>query len=182
MRIHVPDTHAATPMAYLMSTHAVEIARAGADFSKAVYVHSTFSLREFEAARVRTAQINGCVMCKAWRSARDVPTYLDSLGAPGHTSVISNGPAPDEAFYLNVAKWRDSDIFTERERVAIEYAELMGLDPDGLAFNDAFWSRAKAVFSDSEVVEMAFSIGSWIGLGRLIHVLGLDGASACQIG
>jgi alkylhydroperoxidase family enzyme len=32
-----------------------------------------------------------------------------------------------------------------------------------------------AHFSDAEIVDATFSIGSWMALGRLTHVLELDG-------
>lgn len=38
--------------------------RSAADFSKAVYTKSKLSLPEFEAARARTAEINGCLVCQ----------------------------------------------------------------------------------------------------------------------
>ncbi|RJG01350.1 carboxymuconolactone decarboxylase family protein [Noviherbaspirillum sedimenti] len=181
MRVHIPERHASNPVAYVMSTHAEDIVRAGINFSKETYSRSSLSLREFEAARTRTAQINGCVLCKAWRSARDVPGYLESLGAESHASVVQNGPAPDEMFYQSVSNWQNTDLFSERERIAIEYAELMGLEPNELAYNEDFWRRAKAIFTDNELVDLSFCLAAWIGLGRAIHVLGLDNAAACQI-
>ncbi len=39
--------------------------------SLAVYAKSTLGLREFEAARLRIAQINGCIVCMDWRTDRD---------------------------------------------------------------------------------------------------------------
>ena len=44
-------------------------------FSDAVYNKSSLPLREFEAARVRMAQINDCNVCLNWRTARDVPSH-----------------------------------------------------------------------------------------------------------
>ncbi len=38
---------------------------------RAVYEHTTLGLREFEAARLRIAQINGCLFCQDWRTERD---------------------------------------------------------------------------------------------------------------
>ena len=45
----------------------------------------------------------------------------------------TNGPAPDEAFYAAVHEWRTSPVLSEREKLAIEYAEKVGLDPKALA-------------------------------------------------
>ena len=50
----------------------------------------------------------------------------------------------------------------------------MGEAPKGLKQDEAFWERMHSSFSDAEIVDMTFSIGSWIALGRLTHVLDLD--------
>lgn len=44
---------------------------AASNFSLSVYAHTTLGLREFEAARLRIAQINGCAFCLGWRTERD---------------------------------------------------------------------------------------------------------------
>jgi alkylhydroperoxidase family enzyme len=41
--------------------------------------------------------------------------------------------------------------------------------------DEAFWTKMRAHFSDAEIVDATFSIGSWMALGRLTHVLELDG-------
>ena len=50
-----------------------------AKFSAAVYEHSTLSLREFEAARIRIAQVNHCSFCLDWRTERDGERVDESL-------------------------------------------------------------------------------------------------------
>jgi alkylhydroperoxidase family enzyme len=94
-------------------------------------------------------------------------------------SVADRGPAPDEAFYRSVSEWRTSPLYSLRERVAIEYAERMGTDPKGLAADDQFWARAKGAFSDAEIVDLSYCIGTWIANGRVAHVLGWD--TVCSI-
>src|SRR3546814_13621170 len=123
MRIEIPDEHQLQPTAYVATTHAKDIVAAAFAFSKATYEHSLLSLREFEAARARTAQINGCLLCQNWRSDRDTVAYLESLGGAGESIATRGGAAPDEAFYDAVADWRQSALFSERERIAVEYAE-----------------------------------------------------------
>jgi alkylhydroperoxidase family enzyme len=54
----------------------------------------------------------------------------------------------------------------------------MGLTPHEIAGDEDFWSRAKAVFSDDEIVDLTYSIAAWIGTGRALHALGLD--SVCS--
>jgi hypothetical protein len=120
-RIVIPDQFADNPTSFVLATHAREISDAALAYSKAVYQHSMVSLREFEGARARVAQINGCLVCQKFRSARDVPGYMEGIGGNPARAISGHGhPEPDEAFYEAVAQWRESPLFSERERLAIE--------------------------------------------------------------
>lgn len=175
-RVHVPAEYADDPSAYVWSRYAPEIGAAAGGYSRAVYEHSTMSLREMEAARIRTAHINGCMLCIGMRASRDLAGHLERSGGNPSIAVSSRGdPEPDEAFYAAVLDWRTSDAFSPREQLAIEYAERLGEAPKSMDEDEVFWSRMHANFSDAEIVDMTFSIGSWIALGRLTHVLKLDG-------
>ena len=103
------------------------MAAAGFAFSTAIYRHSRLSHRESEAARVRTAQINGCRICQAWRGAADTPALLAAAGAGDGPSVVDNGPVPDEAFYQAITDWRGSPLFSPRERAAIAFFGIRGI-------------------------------------------------------
>ena len=52
--------------------YAKEISGAGNAFAYSIYEHSKLPLRVFEAARIATAMINGCMICMNWQSKRDV--------------------------------------------------------------------------------------------------------------
>ncbi len=153
---------------------APELARATADLALAIYTKSNLSLREFEAARMATAYINGCMICQMGRSATNLAPYVKSIGGDPAASVLKNGPAPDEAFYQEVRDWQNSGLFSPRERLAIEMAEGMGSAPRELAVDEAFWERARALFSDRELMDLCLCIGGWMGAGRAFHVLGID--------
>jgi alkylhydroperoxidase family enzyme len=176
MRIDLPAEHQDRPFAHVAKHYAPEIVTAGGAFGTAPYQYSKLSLRELEAARYRTAQINGCIVCKNFRGARDFPGLFQVFGGELDSSVYTRGPAPDEAFYENVASWRDYPGFSERERLAIRYAEGLGQAPDQIAQDEEFWARAKAVYSDDEIVDLSYSIAAWMGVGRAMHALGLDAA------
>jgi alkylhydroperoxidase family enzyme len=175
MRINVPETHQSNPVAYVAKTFAPSIVAAGMGYSTVAYQTSRLSLREFEGARARTAEINGCRVCRSFRAARDLPGFFRSFGGDASASILTHGPAPDEAFYENVSNWKSYPRFSERERLAIAYAEGMGLAPQVVAADDELWGRMKAAFTDDEIVDLTYCIGAWIGLGRATHVLGLDG-------
>jgi alkylhydroperoxidase family enzyme len=158
----------------LSNAYAPEIVRAAGNFSTQAYQHSKLSLRELEAARYRTAQINGCLVCQGFRAGRDFPQMFEGFGGDLESSVYRNGPAPDEEFYAQVQNWRDWAGYSERERLAIAYAEGFGEAPREIAADESFWARMKAVYSDEEIVDLTYCIGSWIANGRAAHVLGLD--------
>ncbi|MCP2276126.1 carboxymuconolactone decarboxylase family protein [Nocardia amikacinitolerans] len=146
------------PIGYVWGEMVPGIGIAASGFSLAVYEHSTLGLREFEAARLRIAQINGCVFCLDWRTERD-------------------GVKVEEEFADAVTAWRTTDAFDERTRLAAEYAERYATDHHNL--DEEFWARMKAHYGQTEIVELSMSIGSWLAFGRLNHVLGLD--TACVL-
>lgn len=174
IRIDVPAAQSHDPYGFAGANHAREIMAAAGGFSKAVYTHSRLSLREFEGARSRTAAINGCLICQAFRAARDTPAMFAGNGVRPPHLVSDNGPAPDEAFYAAVSEWRTSPLFSDRERLAIEFAERFAEEPKALSADEDFWTRAHAAFDDGEIVDLAHSVASWVGLGRVAHVLGFD--------
>jgi alkylhydroperoxidase family enzyme len=141
------------PIMHVWGDLVPHIGVAASRFSMSVYEHTTLGLREFEAARLRIAQVNGCLLCQDWRTERDGVTVEDTFPAA-------------------VEDWRTSRDLDDRARLAAEYAERYALDHHGL--DDAFWTRMKAHDSDREIVELSMCLGSWLAFGRLNRVLGLD--------
>lgn len=158
MTMHIDIPEGQEPIGYVWGDMVPGIGMAAANFSLSVYAHTTLGLREFEAARLRVAQINGCMFCLDWRTERD-------------------GLKVEEEFADAVTGWRTTDAFDERTRMAAEYAERYALDHHGL--DEEFWGRMTACYSQREIVELSMSIGSWLAFGRLNHVLGLD--SVCVL-
>lgn len=177
MRIDVPQAgDPGRAFETLSNAYAPEIVRAAGAFSTTAYQHTKLTLREIEAARFRTAQINGCMVCMGFRAGRDFPQMFEGFGGDLESSVYRNGPAPDEEFYAQVENWRDWPGYSERERLAIQYAEGIGEAPKAIAVDKDFWARMKKAYSDAEIVDLTYCIGSWIANGRAAHVLGLDNA------
>ena len=110
------------------------------------------------------------------RAARDLPGHIErSGGDAAKAAEVRDNTPPDEAFYAAVLNWRDATEFSPRERLAIEYAERLGETPQSMDTDEAFWTAMHTHFSDREIVDLTFSIGSWMALGRFTHVLALDG-------
>ncbi|MGW7208530.1 carboxymuconolactone decarboxylase family protein [Streptomyces sp. NPDC054837] len=156
MQIDIPQ--GADPILHVWGDLVPGIGPAASAFSLAVYEYTTLGLREFEAARLRVAQINGCLFCLDWRTER-------------------GGEKVEEGFLDAVTQWRTTGAFDERTRLAAEYAERYALDHHGL--DGDFWARFTAHYSQAEIVELSMCIGSWLAFGRLNHVLGLD--TACTL-
>ena len=158
MRIEVPEGK--HPINYVWGEMVAGIGPAAARFAQAVYEHRTLGMREFEAARLRIAQINGCLFCLDWRTEID-------------------GQKVEDTFLDAVEGWRTTDAFDERTRLAAEYAERYALDHHGL--DDDFWTRFGAAYDEREQVELTMCIGSWLAFGRLNHVFGLDAACVLPV-
>jgi alkylhydroperoxidase family enzyme len=129
--------------------------------SGAVYQHSALPLRVREIARMRIAEDNECQVCRNTR----------------HGQGESEGV--DEEFYRHVTDWRDWPGYTERERIAAEFAERIATDHRALRDDEDFWSRCKAHFDDAEILDLGICCSLWLGSGRLMRVL--DVAQACKI-
>lgn len=151
MIIDIPEGK--DPILYVWGEMVPGIGPAASKFAMSIYEDGTLGLREFEAARLRIAQINGCLFCQDWRTEKD-------------------GVKVEDTFADAVTDWRTTTDFDDRTRLAAEYAERYALDHHGL--DDSFWARMKVHYSDTEIVELSMCLGSWIAFGRLNRVLGLD--------
>ena len=80
MIIDIPEGK--DPIGYVWGEMVPGIGLAASNFSLSVYSHTTLGLREFEAARLRIAQINGCIFCLDWRTERDGQIYYWHADVP----------------------------------------------------------------------------------------------------
>jgi len=121
--------------------------------SEAVYGNTQLALREREAARWTIALINDCVVCQDTRAK----------AASDHDV--------DEGFYAEVASWTTSTALSDRERLAAEFAQRFALDH--LAMDDDFWARLHAAYADDELADLTMCCGMFLGLGRILAVIGV---------
>lgn len=180
-RVFVPDEYAAEPSAYVHTNYRPDLSSALLHLGITVYERTRLSAREVEAARVRTAQLNGCRTCQTWRAERDLPGVFARRGRSGEGSFLERGPLPDATFYAAIGvDWRGSEVFDERERLAIEYAERMGSDPHSFDTAGEFWDRMHRHYDDGEIVDLTICVASFIAGGRFLHALDIDPA-VCAI-
>lgn len=130
-----------------------------ATFSNKVYEKSTLPEHEREMARMRIAEINGCVVCLETRAG-----------------AMAADPA-SEAKYAEVSNWRTSDLYSPRERLAIETAERFATDHRSM--DQAFFDRLRAEFDDAEILDLLVCISAFLANGRLVNVL--DVTASCPI-
>ncbi len=65
---------------------------------------------------------------------------------------------------------RQSDAYSEREKVALEYADVIMWDPGSA--DDALWERLTKHFDTEELVELGYWIGFTFGGQRWLKTLG----------
>lgn len=84
---------------------------------------------------VRVSQINHCPFC------------IDLNGA----TLLRRGVSEDKLWALD--DWRSSNLFDERERVALEYAEAMSYSDRGV--DDGLMVRVRQHFDEDAVIELS---------------------------
>jgi len=94
---------------------------------------------------LRASQINGCAFC--------VDMHWKDMRAAGES---------DERIH-SVSVWRESPLYSERERAALELCEAMTLVAETRVPDDV-WERASAAFDQDELAQLIFAItaiNSW---------------------
>ncbi len=125
------------------------------------YERSELPAAEREMARMRIAQLNACDACATFR-------------AP---SVVAAGVTED--LYAHLDDYATWPGYTERQRLAIEFAERFAADHRNI--DDAFFVRLRAHFADAEVLDLTLCCAVFVGLGRTLEVLGISEGCALEI-
>lgn len=84
-----------------------------------------------------------------------------------------------EAKLAAVAAWRDSDLFDEAERAALEYAERVTHTDQSV--DDALFARLQAHFSEAQLVELAAVIALENFRSKFNPSLGVEAQGFCLI-
>jgi AhpD family alkylhydroperoxidase len=111
---------------------------------------SSLGVRLVDLVLLRVSQINGCAFCidMHWRDLikQDVdPRHLNAL-----------------------AGWHEAPFFSDRERAALHWAELITATPHSDASDDEF-AKLREHFSDTEIAELGFTIAT-INAWNLLNV------------
>jgi alkylhydroperoxidase family enzyme len=79
----------------------------------------------------------------------------------------------------HVAQWRRSELYTSRERLALELAERMTYTR--LRVTDAFFRRLRREFTDEELVELAAVIALENFRSKFNTVFGIESGESCPL-
>ena len=101
-----------------------------------------------ELVYLRVSQINGCAYC--------LNLHTNSLLKAGET----------QRRIAEVAGWRVSDQYSEKERAALNWAEQLTNISTSHA-DDESYEALKKVFSDKEISDLTFAISLMNGMNRL---------------
>lgn len=101
-----------------------------------------------ELVKTRASQINGCAWC--------LDMHTKDARARGET---------EQRLYL-LSAWREAPCFTERERAALLWTELVTvIDPHGV--EDAAYDEARKHFDEKSLVNLTLAIIAINGWNRL---------------
>jgi alkylhydroperoxidase family enzyme len=79
----------------------------------------------------------------------------------------------------NVPRFRESPLFNERERVALEFAERMTIT--GEKVDDELFARVRSHFSEAETVELAAAAALENFRSKFNTALGIEAQGFCVL-
>ncbi|WP_419907939.1 carboxymuconolactone decarboxylase family protein [Hoeflea sp.] len=94
-----------------------------------------------ELVKTRASQINGCAYC----------IHM-------HTGDARKAGESEERLYL-LSAWRESSLYTLRERAALEWTEALTLIAETAAPDDVY-ERLRAHYTEEEMVKLTLLIGA----------------------
>lgn len=94
-----------------------------------------------ELVKLRASQINGCAYC----------IHM-------HTTDLRKQGEPEMRLYM-LAAWRESSLYTSRERAALAWTDALTRISDTHA-PDADYALVKAAFTETEQVNLTLAIGA----------------------
>jgi AhpD family alkylhydroperoxidase len=106
---------------------------------------------------MRVSQINGCAYC------------LDM-----HSKDARAAGESEQRLYLLPA-WRETRLYSERERIALQWAEELTELTSPEAVSDALYERASQLFEEAALVDLTLlvvSINSWNRISLAARTIG----------
>ena len=102
-----------------------------------------------ELVLMRVSQINGCAYC--------LDMHSKDARAAGET---------EQRLYMLPA-WRETQVYSEREQVALAWAEELTELASHEAVSDALYARARELFEEEELVDLTLLVVAINGWNRI---------------
>lgn len=96
----------------------------------------------------RVSQINGCAYC--------LDMHSKDLRAEGES---------EQRLYM-ISAWRESPVYTDRERAALAWAEAVTILSDGQV-SDEVYEEARKQFSEQELIDLTMAVVAINGWNRI---------------
>lgn len=112
------------------------------------WIAKSFDPKLLELVKVRVSQMNGCAHCLHMH----------------RQDAIKLGETEDRLLLL--AAWRESALYTERERAALAWAEALTRIAETHA-PDAVYDETRSAFSEDELVALSIGIATINAWNRL---------------
>jgi len=106
-----------------------------------------------DLVNIRASQINGCAFC--------LDMHVKEATMHGERALRLH----------HITIWRESTLFTARERLALEWTETLTTLPPG-GVSEALFEKARAVFSEKELSDLTVLVGIinvWNRLNGAFH-------------
>ncbi|GLK83100.1 carboxymuconolactone decarboxylase family protein [Ancylobacter defluvii] len=115
-----------------------ELFRKFMDFSAALK-DSLIEEKIRDLVQIRASQLNGCAFC--------LDMHVKQAKIAGET----------ELRLYHVAIWRESALFSPRERAALAWTEALTTLPEG-GVSDELYERVRGQYSEKELSDLTFSV------------------------
>jgi AhpD family alkylhydroperoxidase len=109
---------------------------------------SSLEKKLLELIEYRVSQINGCAYC------------LDM-----HSKDLRHDGETEQRIYM-ISAWRETDLFTDRERAALLWAESVTLLNEGHVPDEVF-EEVRKEFSEEELIDLTLAVASINSWNRL---------------
>ena len=84
-----------------------------------------------------------------------------------------------EAKLRDAANWRDSSLFSEDERLALDYAERMTIT--GERVDDALFAKLRERFTEAQIVELTAAVALENFRSKFNPPLGIEAQGFCLL-
>lgn len=143
------------PNMFRTLAHRPVLLKTAFDHFRAVLKTGTVEFKLKEMVAVRVSQMNEC---QYWLSS--------------HTAIAKGAGVSDDTIREMENKLKNPELFTDKELVALEFAEIMTTDSNNVT--DELYSELKQYFNEGEIVELACVVGAFNYFNKFNNALKTD--------